>query len=180
MFSNSVREDVRQDLLNSDSCPSDSTGTGNVYNFGENTFDDFRSDVATQEDYIIANSPYYKRWVSMSGLKLLRPSAVKRSFESEGFLGLFLLFMRLSLFEAIHFWTVTMIRRRSYGAGFTTSVLYAYVGLEIATSLTKVPILSELWSNRMFFGTDDFGKVMSRDTFMRIRSSLRLYPSYDH
>lgn len=60
------------------------------------------------------------------------------------------------------------------------SDMYAYVWLEIATSFMNVTVLPELWSNTLFFGTDDFRKVMSKDKFGRTRSILRIYPSYDH
>lgn len=143
-------------------------------------FPDYLCDLSTEEEQVVGNSTYCKRWIGRCGLKVLKPDAVQGAFASKGFLGVFMLFLHRSLFEAIHSWTLPVLRRRGYDASFTLQDLYAYIGLEIASSLTKVPVLSEMWSTKMFCGLEDFRRVMSRDTFKLIRCTLRLYPSYDH
>ncbi len=51
----------------------------------------------------------------------------------------------------------------------------AFVGLELATSVIKLNELRDYWSTAMFSGHPDFGKVMGRDEYLYIRSSLKLH-----
>ena len=49
---------------------------------------------------------------------------------------------------------------------------FAYMGLELATSLVPLKQLRFYWSNDMFCGYEDFNKVMARNRSQFIRSSL--------
>lgn len=103
-----------------------------------------------------------------------------RAFNTKGPLGLMMLLLNRSLFEAIDKWTVPVIRRRDHCRTFPMHDLYAYVGLEIAVSLNRVASFEDMWNTKKFAGVEDFRALIGRDKFKRIRPALRFYPSCDH
>lgn len=69
--------------------------------------------------------------------------------------------------------------RRGHIVNFPKKELYAYTGLEIASSPNEMPVIQGIWSQKMFAGIPYFQTVMSRDRLKQIRSALRSSPSYD-
>lgn len=74
----------------------------------------------------------------------------------------------------------SMIQRGSCKANITIQEINAFLGLEIATSLTEFGDLKDYWSSKVLLGNVDFKKVISRAVFLDIRSRIKLNPEYDH
>lgn len=82
------------------------------------------------------------------------------------------------MIETTRKWTIPVLTRRGDMTPFTMKVMYAYVGLELATSLFVVDFLKELWRDELFVSQKDFSMVMERDQFLILPVSLRFSPEY--
>lgn len=58
--------------------------------------------------------------------------------------------------------------------------LMVFLGLESASSLTRVTVIEDMWSSRMLVRLSEYQEVMSQNMYKRIRSALRVYPFYEH
>lgn len=129
---------------------------------------------------LFAQNQYCAQWNMESKLHILRPNMVERAFEREHEAGLFHMFLNKSFFECVRQWTSIRLKKRGQlTRSLLPDELYAYIGLELATSISKLNELDDYWNSKVFLGQEDFKRVMPRDLFRNIRSSLQLYPNYD-
>ena len=125
------------------------------------------------------SNEYIRKRVSETKMHILQDQTVRNAYESRQELGLFQLFLQRSFIECVRQWTNKNMERKGQctdDVEIRSEELYAYVGIEIATSLIKMNDLKEYWSTKLFCGHLDFQKVMSRDRFLKIRSLLQIYP----
>ena len=139
-------------------------------------------DVRTEERHELHGQvPYCRKWMDSCGLKVNHINAVQIAYKDRKEVGLFWLCLTKRFFDSVRLWTSKRLQLDSSRiTELCSEELYAYVGLEIATSINKFNELREYWASRCFVGNADFRRVMSRDKFQTIRASLRFYPAYDH
>lgn len=73
-----------------------------------------------------------------------------------------------------------MGQKRLPNGALRTDELDAFIVLEIVTSLMNSNDLNDYWCSKLFFGNEEFKRVIGRDLFLKIRSSLKLYPTYNN
>ena len=140
------------------------------------------TEVHNVDDYVHANyetNRYIQSLLQNADLQILQPDLVKRAYCKNKELGLFHLFLTPSLIECFRSWTDISMKKRNCG-GLSVSKFNAYLGLEIAMSLTHCNNIYDYWSGKRFFGSRDIPKVMKRNDFTNIRSNVKLYPTYVH
>ena len=118
--------------------------------------------------------PYIEKWKERSGLKLLKPNAVKRACEAKE-RGLFMLFLTNTFWEAVLGWTNDRLRIRT-GKGISMEQFMAYIGVEIAMALHPLNSISDYWSTKPLVGVPDIKNVMSRNLFSKIRGGITFRP----
>ena len=129
------------------------------------------------------SNAYIKQLVDATGLRIIQADKVAHAYRDNGFLGLFHLFLTKSWFEAVRVWTKKkMVEDNKRDADVTKIKFQAYLGLELAMSITQFNAIEEYWQQGMFCGSSDFKNVMSRDDFMAICGSVNLRDpdSYNH
>lgn len=120
---------------------------------------------------------YINDWMEQSDhLFLKRKKHIINSFENKGPLGLFHLFMSPSFFENVIQWTNVNLSNKGK-TEMTMKEFNAYVGLELAMSITNNNSIHEYWSNKPFVSVKGFQDVMSRTRFQNIRGSLQFRPN---
>ena len=134
------------------------------------------------DDYVYTkydNNRYIRSLLQSADLEILQPDLVKRAYQSNKELGLFHLFLPPTLIESFRLWTERSMLKRNNG-NLSVSKFNAYLGLEIAMSFMHCNNIYDYWSSKRFLGSRDIPQVMSRNTFTKIRSSVKLYPKYLH
>ena len=123
------------------------------------------------------SNDYIKTLVESSGLHLLEPKNCVNSFERDGLLGLFHLFLPSKFVKgSLYEWTKQEMIKKHPNSKFNYTMFKQYIGLEIAMSFNFFSQIRDYWSTKMFAGNEDFKNVMSRDKFMNVRASLKLHP----
>lgn len=132
----------------------------------------------------IVENEYIKRYASASGLRLLRPTAIKQAYEKGREVGLVRLFLTNIMVENMAAWTSQRMSDRSDRDAKAVSVteLNAAIGLEIGMSIVQYNAIREYWEDGVFSGHQTFKDAMSRNRFQAIRANLSLRDpkSYDH
>ena len=98
------------------------------------------------------------------------------SYKNKGPLGLFQLFMSPSFFQNIIKWTNAKLSIQGKSE-MTTKEFHAYVGLELAMSMTSNNNIHEYWSSKPFLSVKGFQEVMPRKRFQSIRGCLQFRPN---
>lgn len=125
--------------------------------------------------------PYISKWIEVTKLNILQPTTATNQYKSKKERGLFYIFMQNSFFECVREWTNSNMVKKITSVEkdeIKIEELYAYVGLEIATSLLKLNYLKKYWSSKLFYGHDDFKRFLSRERFLKIRALFQLYTRY--
>ena len=127
-----------------------------------------------------SENQYIDNQIASSDLHLHDPKACQQAFLESGPLGLFLLFIPPRFIDRFIFKaTKQALEEKQSGQRakivLTTKALRCVLGLDIAMSLCNSTQMKELWSQKMFLGSSAFSSTMSRDTFVAIRGSLRIY-----
>lgn len=101
------------------------------------------------------------------------PRVTQKAVE-RGELSVMHLFITSPFLRGVHQWTDEKMVKKGMPA-LTWEELQAYVSLELTASLKCTNDLSQYWSTSMFFGNNDFGRVMRRARFKDTRGNVRLY-----
>ena len=125
------------------------------------------------------DNPYIQNLVKTATLNIKKLVQVKKAFLDNGPLGLFNLFLSVPLLESIRIWTEKRFYQK-HNKKLPKELFNAYLGIELAMSLTHCNCLKDYWSNKKFLGSADISAVMSRNTFLHIRSCLRFYPDEEN
>lgn len=130
----------------------------------------------------IVENEYIKQYASASGLRLLRPIAVKRAYEKGKELGLVRLFITNEMMKSMSLWTSQRLASSGAKKAVSITELNAAIGLELGMSLIQFNSIREYWEEGTFSGHPTFKDTMSRCRFEAIRASISLrYPAqYDH
>jgi hypothetical protein len=119
---------------------------------------------------------YIENWKSQSEKLYIRQmDNVKKVFNKFGPVGLSQLFLSNSFFKALLVWTNTKLAEGGKKA-ISESELNAYVGLELAMSISGENAIEDYWSTKAFLGVKGFNEVMSRNLFTTIQSALTFRP----
>ena len=122
----------------------------------------------------VKENPYICRLLDTSGLHVRQPKRVQNAYKTQGVLGLFHLFLSSEMLNCLRMWTNENRKLEGKWTGdIFENNFRAYVGLEIAMSLSSCNTIRKYWSNEMFTGSRDYRKIMSVNTFQLIRASLK-------
>lgn len=138
------------------------------------------SEVSEEErGYVVNSCQYLEELMNSTGLEILKKNLVHREYEERKEQGLFNVFLNQTFVECVRLWTNVELFKK--GKKIVSKELFnAYIGLELAMSISKLNHIRDYWSTKMFLGNVDFKRIMCRDRFKDIRSSLCFYPEYDH
>ena len=120
-------------------------------------------------------NPYIQQLIADSGLHLLRDNQTRSAFAKGRERGLFHLFLHNSFLDNMRIWTNDKLKTKHHPP-MTPEFFMAYIGLEIASSLSPAHRLSDYWSSKAFVGNRDISSVMGRDKFQRVRANIKHYP----
>lgn len=119
---------------------------------------------------------YIEDWKTQSmKLHVKRADDVRKAYNKVGPVGLFHLFLSHQYFGAVLYWT----NKRLLEIGkkeISERQFNAYVGLELAMSLSELNAIEDYWSTKAFLGVKGFNDVMSRNQFTTIRSHVTFRP----
>ena len=123
---------------------------------------------------------YIDNQIASANLYLHNPKACQQAFLESGPLGLFFLFIPKRFIDGFIFKAMKeALEAKQSGQRtkivLTTKALCCVLGLDIALLLCNSTQMKELWSTKLFLGSSAFSSTMSRDTFVTIRGSLRIY-----
>ena len=121
---------------------------------------------------------YINDWMQQSNQLIInRKKQAMHAFHRKGPLGLFSLFISPSFLNRIYDWTnVKLVNEGKEPMSLTE--FNAYLGLELAMSLTNNNSIHEYWSDKPFLSVKGFQDVMSRRRFQIIRGSLQFRPQF--
>jgi hypothetical protein len=130
----------------------------------------------------VVDNDYVRSILQSANLLILQPTLVNNSYDSEDReRNLFHLFFTKNYLETVCRWTAKELGMK--GKRPCSAVeFYAYIGLELGTSLLKYNSIKTYWSKGCFIGHKTFRDTMSRNRFGSIRASARLtsIQSYDN
>ncbi|KAL3672210.1 hypothetical protein V7S43_002872 [Phytophthora oleae] len=111
-----------------------------------------------------------------SGLLLLQENRIRGAYSRSGEAGLFALFVTGNFKNSLREWANAVLRNDGI-RDISESGLDAYIGLELAISITSINEISDFWSSKRFLGSSDFADTMARNRFQQIRSHLKVHPA---
>lgn len=114
-----------------------------------------------------------------SGISALKIQLVRLTWNRNGSLGLFFLFLRRWLFAAFRKLTNREHTRRGRKP-LTPEKTLAYLVLKVATSLKILNGIKKYWCSKMFMWKDDILSAMSCREFCAFRTSLHIFLVHDH
>ena len=102
------------------------------------------------------SNDYIKTLVESSGLHLLEPKNCVNSFERDGLLGLFHLFLPSKFVkDSLYEWTKQEMIKNHPNIKFNYTMFKQYIGLEIAMSFNFFSQIRDCWSTKMLSGNND-------------------------
>jgi len=118
----------------------------------------------------VVDNDYVKSILQSANLHILQPTLVNNAYDSEDRKrNLFHLFFTKNYLETVCCWTAKDFGMK--GKRPCSAVeFYAYIGLELGTSLLKYNSIKTYWSKGCFIGHETFRDTMSCNHFESIRA----------
>ena len=175
-FRDVFEEETVANAEDSDSCNEENNIQTEDYDYADDESYIFSIDDAVFKVETENMGEYIENWRSQGQkLYIRRIDDVKNAFNKFGPVGLFRLFLTNSFFRALLHWT--NIRLAECGKKtISEAELNAYVGLELAMSISEQNAIEDYWSTKAFLGVKGFNDVMARNQFTAIRSAITFRP----